>query len=79
MSDLRLLSKERLDQIRDLFEDRHFVRELLDHIDAQAELNADLLAACRAFVEAWEKSLQLEKTDVALRMAKAAIAKAEGR
>ena len=37
----------------------------------------DLLAACHAFVEAWEKSLQLEKTDVALRMAKQAIAKAQ--
>ena len=35
-----------------------------------------LLAACEAFVRAWEKSLQLEKTDVALRMAKAAIAAA---
>ncbi len=33
-----------------------------------------LLATCEAFVEAWEKSLQLEKTDVALRMAKQAIA-----
>jgi len=37
----------------------------------------DLLAACEAFVEAWEKSLQLEKTDVALTMAKAAIARAQ--
>ncbi len=37
----------------------------------------DLLAACKAFVEAWEKSLQLEKTDVALRMAKEAIEKAQ--
>ena len=36
-----------------------------------------LLAACKAFVEAWEKSLQLEKTDVALRMAKEAIEKAQ--
>ena len=36
-----------------------------------------LLAACKAFVEAWEKSLQLEKTDVALRMAKKAIEKAQ--
>ena len=31
-----------------------------------------LLAACKAFVEAWEKS-QLEKIDVALKMAKEAI------
>ena len=38
----------------------------------------ELLEACEAFVEAWEKSLQLEKTDVALRMAKAAIRKAKG-
>ena len=37
----------------------------------------DLLAACKAFVEAWEKSLQLEKTDVALRMAKKAIEKTQ--
>ena len=37
-----------------------------------------LLAACEAFVEAWEKCLQLEKTDVALQMAKAAIAKVKG-
>lgn len=38
----------------------------------------DLLAAAKAFVEAWDKCLQLEKTDVALRLARAAIAKAEG-
>lgn len=38
----------------------------------------DLLAACEAFVAAWEKCLQLEKTDVALEMARAAIAKARG-
>ena len=38
----------------------------------------ELLAACEAFVEAWEKCLQLEKTDVALQMAKAAIAKVKG-
>ena len=37
----------------------------------------ELLAACKAFVEAWEKSHQLEKTDVALKMAKEAIALAE--
>ena len=35
----------------------------------------DLLAACKAFVEAHEKSHQLEKTDMALRLAKVAIAK----
>lgn len=37
----------------------------------------DLLAACKAFVTAWEQSHQLEKTDIALRLAKAAIEKAE--
>ena len=36
----------------------------------------DLLAACEAFVEAHEKSHQLEKTDIALRLAIAAIAAA---
>jgi hypothetical protein len=48
---------------------------------ANADLMAagpDLLEACAAFIEAWEKSLQLEKTDVALRLARAAIAKAKG-
>ena len=38
----------------------------------------ELVAACEAFVEAWEKSLQLEKTNVALRLAKGAIQKARG-
>lgn len=38
----------------------------------------DLYEAAKAFVEAWDKSLQLEKTDVALRMTRAALAKAEG-
>lgn len=37
----------------------------------------DMLEALKAFVEAYEKSLQLEKTDVALRMARIAIEKAE--
>lgn len=36
----------------------------------------DLFAACQAFVTAWDKCLQLEKTDEALRLARAAIAKA---
>ena len=40
--------------------------------ELQAE-NERLRAACLAFVEAWEKSHQLEKTDVALRLAKAAL------
>jgi hypothetical protein len=39
---------------------------------------SDLLEACKAFVEAWEKSHQLEKTDVALRLSQDAIAKVEG-
>ena len=38
----------------------------------------DLLEACEKFVEAYEKSLQLEKTDVAVRMAKIAIERARG-
>jgi hypothetical protein len=49
--------------------------------EAQARLMVaapDLLTACEAFVEAWEKCLQLEKTDIALQKAKAAIAKAKG-
>ena len=41
--------------------------------------NKELLAACEAFITAqWEKSLQLEKTDIALRMAKDATSKAKG-
>ena len=36
-----------------------------------------LLEACRAFVDAYERSHQLEKTDVAIRWTKAAIALAE--
>lgn len=35
-----------------------------------------LLKACEAFVQAWKHSHQLEKTDVALRLAEAAIAAA---
>jgi len=38
----------------------------------------DMLEVCKAFVEAWEKSYQLEKTDVAVRMAKEVIARIEG-
>lgn len=38
----------------------------------------ELLKACEAFVIAWEKSHQLEKTDVALKLAKQAIANAKG-
>ena len=37
----------------------------------------DLLEACKAFVAAYDRSHQLEKTDVAVRMARAAIAKAQ--
>jgi hypothetical protein len=43
----------------------------------------DMYKALQAFVMAYEKSLekslQLEKTDVALRLAKTALAKAEGK
>lgn len=39
----------------------------------------ELLEALKAFIVAWDKSLQLEKTDVALKLARAAIAKAEGK
>ena len=49
--------------------------------EADARLIAaapDLFAACEAFVTAWERSLQLEKTDTALALAKAAIQKARG-
>jgi cell division septum initiation protein DivIVA len=38
---------------------------------------AELESALQAFVEAWEKSHQLEKTDVALRMARKALEKSE--
>lgn len=60
-------------------------RQLSEMDDSEELANArliaaapELLEACEAFVEAWEKCLQLEKTDVALRMAKDAIAKAKG-
>lgn len=49
--------------------------------EADARLIAaapELLEALKAFVKAWDKSHQLEKTDVAFRMARAAIRKAEG-
>lgn len=49
--------------------------------EANARLIAaspDLLAACEAFIEAWDKSHQLEKTDVAMRLARAAITRAKG-
>tara|TARA_S200002703_G_scaffold123010_1_gene108940 strand:+ start:24 stop:323 length:300 start_codon:yes stop_codon:yes gene_type:complete len=56
--------------------------ESIKQIDeANAKLIAaapDLLEACKLFVMAWEKSLQLEKTDIALSAAKYAIKKAEG-
>lgn len=41
--------------------------------ERQARLDA-ALAALSAFVRAWERSLQLEKTDVAMRAAKAVLA-----
>lgn len=52
-------------------------------VESEADANLiaaapDLLAACEAFVKAWERSQQLEKTDVALQMAKQAIEKVTG-
>jgi hypothetical protein len=44
----------------------------------QRELVLDLADAARAFVEAWDKSHQLEKTDIALRMTKAILARVDG-
>lgn len=38
----------------------------------------EMIEALEAFITAWEQSRQLEKTDVALRLAKAAIAKVRG-
>jgi len=53
------------------------IGRMYDDDDARLTSAApDLLAACKAFVEAYEKS-QLKKTDVALTLAKAAIAKAQ--
>ena len=46
--------------------------------DRLREAAPSLLAACEAFVAAWKHSHQLEKTDVALRLAEAAIAEARG-
>ena len=55
-------------------------REVISEEDvAVAKLIAaapELLEACKAFVVAWKKCLQLEKTDVALRLAEDAIEKA---
>jgi hypothetical protein len=57
------------DAIEDLQRDRADALKL-----KKAEAKRDqALAACRAFVEAWDKSHQLEKTDVAYRLARAAI------
>lgn len=39
----------------------------------------ELIEACRRFIEAWERCHQLEKTDVAVRLARTALDKAEGR
>lgn len=54
-------------------------------LDTQGLANAhlvkaapELLDACEAFVLAWAKSLQLEKTDRAMLLARAAIARAKG-
>ena len=58
------------------------INDLSDETMANARLIAaapEMYEALKAFVAAHEKSLQLEKTDVALRLSKAAIAKAEGK
>lgn len=52
------------------------VEGIADLIDRETAA-PKLLAACKAFVAAWEKCMQLEKTETALRLARAAIAKAE--
>lgn len=60
---------------------RHHTGNYPPYAEGDARLIAaapQLLAACQAFVAAWEKSGQLEKTDVALRMARQALAAATG-
>lgn len=54
----------------------HFDREVKE--DALAARVEQLEMALIAFVEAYEKSLQLEKTDVAYRMAKQALEADDG-
>jgi len=65
------------DETQGMGEEELHLREARKLVELRQQRD-DLLEACEAFVVAWEKSLQLEKTDVALRMAKAAIAKARG-
>ena len=58
---------------------RHWCSQ--EELEANAQLIAaapDMLEALEAFAEAWEKSHQLEKTDLALRKANDALRKARG-
>jgi hypothetical protein len=63
--------KDKLNSCSDLLE------IAIDERDRLKASNGELLKACKVFVEAYSKSLQLEKTDTALRLAKQAIANAE--
>lgn len=49
------------------------VQACIDQIEEKNAQITKLRDALTAFVEAWEKSHQLEKTDVALRLARAAL------
>ena len=51
-----------------------FIAMQLSELIELQQQNAEMRAALEAFVEAWEKSHQLEKTDVAFRMAQQALA-----
>ena len=58
---------EKLEEIAYIYNDAD---DFIAHLMTAAP---ELLEACQVFVEAWDKSLQLEKTDVALMKARAAI------
>ena len=62
-----------------LFTERDNTRNAITSGFAALRQQRDKLAeACRAFVTAWERSHQLEKTDLAIRLAHAALASIEG-